>query len=54
MKKNTIYVGIDISKLSFDVAIENENGKYVYYKMSNNTEGFKKFFTLLDPKSTVV
>lgn len=48
MKKNTIYVGIDISKLSFDVAIENENGKYVYYKMSNNTEGFKKLFSLLD------
>lgn len=42
------YVGIDISKLSFDVAIENEKEKYVHYKMSNNPEGFKKLLNLLD------
>jgi transposase len=48
MKKNTNYVGIDISKLTFDVAIENEAGKYVYHKMNNNTEGFKKLLVLLN------
>src|SRR5438105_13595810 len=48
MKKNTNYVGIDMSKLSFDVAIGNENGKYTHYKLSNNTEGFRAFVKLLD------
>lgn len=48
MKKNANYVGIDISKLSFDVAIEKEKGKYVHYKMSNDPEGFKRLLALLD------
>jgi transposase len=54
MKKNTKYVGIDISKLSFDVAIENEKGMYVHYKMSNDTIGFEKLKALLNNDSCCV
>lgn len=48
MKKTTNYVGVDISKLSFDVAIENEKGKYNHYKLTNDANGFKEFLKLLD------
>lgn len=48
MIKNRNYVGIDISKLTFDVAIKNETGNYRHYKLSNDSVGFKKFMTLLD------
>lgn len=48
MKKNKKHVGIDISKLSFDVAIENEKGKYAHYKFSNDNSGFNKLLKLLD------
>ena len=34
-----LYVGIDISKLSFDVAILN-NGSYQNMQFDNNSEGF--------------
>jgi transposase len=47
MKINTSYVGIDISKLTFDVAIANENGKMQHHKMSNDIKGFKQFSKLL-------
>lgn len=40
MKKNSNYVGIDISKLTFDVAINDCNGKYIFFKFPNNSEGF--------------
>ncbi|GIK69858.1 MAG: IS110 family transposase [Bacteroidota bacterium] len=48
MIKNRNYVGIDISKKSFDVAIRNEKGNYLHYKFSNDSEGFEKFFGLLN------
>ena len=35
-----LYVGIDVSKLSFDVAILN-NGSYQNMQFVNNSEGFK-------------
>ena len=35
-----LYVGIDVSKLSFDVAILN-NGSYQNMQFANNSEGFK-------------
>lgn len=47
MTKNKNYIGIDISKLSFDVAIKNENEKYSHFKFSNDSEGFAKFRELL-------
>lgn len=43
MRKTSNYVGIDISKSTFDVAILNEAGKYVHYKFKNDAEGFKAF-----------
>ena len=48
MKKTTNYVGIDISKLTFDIAVENGQGKYVHHKLSNDDKGFKTFLKLLD------
>lgn len=50
MKKETNYVGIDISKLTFDVAIKNENGKYEHHKLSNDDQGFKDLYLLLNKK----
>lgn len=49
MIKNKNYIGIDISKLSFDVAIKLGNDKYSHFKFSNNSEGFIKFRALLNP-----
>jgi len=50
MIKNRNYVGIDISKLTFDVAIKNETGNYTHYKLSNDSVGFKQLMTLLNAK----
>lgn len=47
MEKTFTYVGIDISKLTFDVAIL-EDGAYHHYKFSNDLKGFKSFIKLLD------
>lgn len=47
MTKNKNYIGIDISKLSFDVAIKNENEKYSHLKFSNDNEGFAKLRELI-------
>jgi transposase len=41
------YVGIDVSKAFFDVAIEAQ-GKYHYYKFDNNETGFKGLRKLLE------
>lgn len=53
MKKSKNYVGIDISKLTFDVAICNSDGKYKYFKFSNNHEGFVMFLELLDESESI-
>lgn len=47
MKKSKNYVGIDISKLTFDVALCNSESKYRYFKFANNDEGFVSFLDLL-------
>lgn len=52
MKKSKNYVGIDISKLSFDVAVC-QTSKYKYYKFSNTTDGFEGFSKLLDKENSV-
>jgi transposase len=51
MIKNRNYVGIDISKLTFDVAIKNENGNYLHCKFSNDKEGFKGLLKLLNKEN---
>lgn len=53
MKKNKNYVGIDISKLTFDVAINYEETKYKHYKFSNDLEGFKEFEKLISTEHHV-
>lgn len=40
--KTISYVGIDISKLTFDVAIKNDSGQYDSYKFTNDKSGFRK------------
>lgn len=53
MKKSKNYLGIDISKLTFDVAICNSDGKYRYFKFANNQEGFNSFLELLDKSESI-
>lgn len=53
MKKSNNYVGIDISKLTFDVAISSSEGKYKYLKFANNHEGFMMFLELLNASESI-
>lgn len=53
MTKNKNYIGIDISKLTFDVAILNEKEKYNHHKFSNDGDGFTKMMQLLNQESDV-
>lgn len=46
MQNSKNYVGIDISKESFDVALE-RNGSYQYYKLSNDEKWFKELLCLM-------
>jgi len=46
METSTNYTGIDISKSFFDVAFPQE-GKYRYYKFSNDKTGFKELLKVL-------
>lgn len=41
------YIGIDISKSSFDVAVEKSN-QYHYYKFSNDRAGFKELLKVIN------
>ena len=40
--KSISYVGIDISKLTFDVAIIDGSGRYHSYKFTNDSSGFRR------------
>ena len=53
MKKSNNYVGIDISKLTFDVAISSSDGKYKYFKFANNHEGFMMFLERLNDSESI-
>ena len=53
MKKSKNYVGIDISKLTFDVAISNQENRYEYHKFSNDSKGFTSFKKLLDSEESI-
>ncbi len=48
------YIGIDISKASFDVAIKQKDGTFKSYKFQNNLDGFKKYVELIDKESITV
>ena len=52
MKNAMNYVGVDISKLSFDVAIAN-GAKYAHHKFDNNQAGFTVFLKALSSESKV-
>lgn len=52
MKKCINYVGIDISKLTFDVAIYDQKA-YKHYKFSNDLKGFESFKAIIDKKQTI-
>ena len=41
-------IGIDISKASFDVAFQKDNGVFVHFKFENNLPGFKKLSKVID------
>jgi len=53
MTKSRNYIGIDISKLTFDVAILNEKEKYNHHKFSNDEDGFEKLIQFLNQESDV-
>lgn len=54
MQTITTYVGIDISKSYFDVAIPNNNKGYSHHKFDNNQNGFSALLKVLPKESTVV
>lgn len=53
MKKSNNYVGIDISKLTFDVAISSSDDKYKHLKFANNHEGFMMFLEHLKASESI-
>jgi transposase len=53
MIKKCNYVGIDISKLSFDVSLKNENEKYSHYKFNNDLKGFKALLKLIKNSQSI-
>ena len=54
MGSATKYIGIDISKDYFDLAIGNEKGSYSSYQFSNDRKGFTKLLKLLPHQSWCV
>ncbi len=54
MSSTTKYIGIDISKDYFDVAIEGGSEKYKSYQFSNDRKGFSKLLKSLTPSSWCV
>lgn len=54
MTKVTNYVGVDVSKKTLDIAIEQVNGNYLHKKISNDIAGFKKVLPLLPVSCCIV
>lgn len=54
MSSITNYIGIDISKDYFDVAINRGDGRYSSYQFSNDRKGFLELIKLLDESSWCV
>ena len=53
MKKSNYYVGIEISKLTFNVAISSSEDNYKYFKFVNNHEGFAMFLEYLSASDSI-
>ena len=53
MESKVNYIGVDISKLSFDVAIEKDS-RYVHYKLANDPKGFTTLKNLIVGSAKVV
>lgn len=53
MTKVANYVGVDVSKISLDIAILQSDGTYLHKKVKNNVEGFESI-TSLFPEDTCV
>lgn len=51
MKENRNYIGVDISKLTFDVAYKTKPETYSHYKFSNDKKGFMQLFKLIKEES---
>lgn len=47
-------IGIDVSKLTFDVAFQKKDEKFSYFKFDNEPKGFKKFVQVIEPGSHCV
>ena len=54
MTKVTIYVGVDVSKKTLDIAILQSCGSYLHKRICNDIEGFKKILALLPCSCCVV
>lgn len=54
MTKVTIYIGVDISKMTLDIAIPQPEGNYLHKKITNDLVGFKKLLPLLPTPCCVV
>jgi len=54
MTKVAIYVGVDVSKKTLDIAIKQPEGHYLHKKIGNDQQGFKNVFALLPPDCCVV
>lgn len=51
---NTQFIGIDVSKATFDVAIPQQNGKPLHKQFANTLKGFKSFLKTLPSDSQCV
>ena len=54
MTKVAIYVGVDVSKKTLDIAIKQPTGHYLHRKISNCQQGFNKVLSMLSPDCCVV
>lgn len=54
MTKIVNYIGVDVSKNTLDIAIAQQDGRYLHKKISNDLAGFKKIVPLLPYTSCIV
>lgn len=54
MTKIMNYVGVDVSKKTLDIAIEQEDGHYWHKKINNDQAGFDKIITFFNEECCVV
>ncbi|UBM62245.1 IS110 family transposase [Candidatus Sulfidibacterium hydrothermale] len=47
-------IGIDVSKLTFDVAFQKKDEKFSFFKYSNDAKGFTKFMKIIDKEDLCV